>query len=112
MGLYENIKKACGKNGTTVFALEHELGYSRGSISKFNKNSPSIKKLQEVATALGVTVNDLLGEPSDTIMPDQDIQELMGIIEILPKPDVYALLEQARRYLAYQNAIKEMKVKK
>jgi len=112
MGLYENIKETCKKRGTSVFALEKRLGFSRGQISKFNKNSPSIKLLQEVSEALGVTVNDLLGEPSDTIMPDQDVQELIKIAEALPKADVYAMLEQGRRLLAYYNALRELEEEK
>lgn len=108
MGLYENIKEACKRKGTSVFALEQKLDFSRGQISKFNKNSPSIKILQKVADALELTVNDLLEEPQDTIMPDDDLRELNDIAKELPKGDIYALLEQARRLRAYYNAFKEL----
>lgn len=52
MGLYENIKNACSERGISINKLEIELGLPRSSISKYNKNSPSIDKVQRIADFL------------------------------------------------------------
>lgn len=53
MGLYENIKKACSERGISINKLETELRLPRSSVSKYNKNSPSIDKVQKIADFLG-----------------------------------------------------------
>ena len=49
MSIYENVKKACEENGTSVTNLEEKLGFSRSSIFKWNKNRPSVDKVKAVA---------------------------------------------------------------
>ncbi|WP_368271955.1 helix-turn-helix domain-containing protein [Enterocloster lavalensis] len=62
MGLYENIRDIAKINGYSVNRLEQELGFARSSINKFNKNTPSVEKLQQIANKLNVTVDDLMKE--------------------------------------------------
>lgn len=62
MGLYENIRDIAKINGYSVNRLEQELGFARSSINKFNKNTPSVEKLQQIANKLNVTVDDLMNE--------------------------------------------------
>ncbi len=62
MGLYENIRDLAKIKGYSVNRLEHELGFARSSINKFNKNTPSVDKLQQIANKLNVTVDDLVRE--------------------------------------------------
>ena len=59
MGLYEQIKEIAKSKGYSINKLEQELGFARSSINKFNKNKPSIDKLQQIAEFLNVSVNDL-----------------------------------------------------
>lgn len=59
MGLYEQIRDTAKKQGYSINRLEQELGFARSSINKFNKNKPSIDKLQQIADFLGVTVDCL-----------------------------------------------------
>ena len=42
MGLYERIRDLAKLKGYSVNRLEQELGFARSSISKFNKNKPSV----------------------------------------------------------------------
>lgn len=113
MAIYETIKEMCDKQGIAVTALESKLGFGRGSIGKLKKGGTiTSARAKAIADYFGITVNDLLGEPSDTIMPDQDVQELIKIAEALPKADVYAMLEQGRRLMAYYNALREFEEKK
>lgn len=60
MGLYEQIRDIAKSKGYSINKLEQELGFARSSINKFNKNKPSIDKLQQIADLLGVTVDCLM----------------------------------------------------
>ena len=58
---YEIIKDLCTKNGTTITALEKELGFGRGSIGKLQKGSKvSGDRLKKIADHFGVTVSYLM----------------------------------------------------
>lgn len=48
MGLYEQIRDIAKTKGYSINKLEQELGFARSSINKFNKNKPSIYKLQQI----------------------------------------------------------------
>lgn len=67
MGLYENIKKACSERGISINKLETELRLPRSSVSKYNKNSPSIDKVQKIADFLEFPLEYLTtGEKEDS----------------------------------------------
>lgn len=59
MGLYEQVRDVAKAKGYSINKLEQELGFARSSINKFNKNKPSIDKLQKIADLLGVTIDEL-----------------------------------------------------
>ena len=52
MEIYKKVQQACKEKGLTILALETKLGYSRGSICKWDAHVPSIKKVAEVAKEL------------------------------------------------------------
>lgn len=52
MNIYSNVKKACGEKNISIMALEEKLGFSRGSICKWDKNVPSVAKLKAVSEEL------------------------------------------------------------
>jgi hypothetical protein len=52
MGLYSKVRSACADKGTTVFALEQQLGFPRSSIAKWDAHTPSFEKVSAVAKAL------------------------------------------------------------
>lgn len=60
MGLYEQIRDIAKIKGYSVNKLEQELGFARSSINKFNKNKPSVDKLQQIADFLEVSVDYLV----------------------------------------------------
>ena len=60
MGLYERIRDVAKEKGYSVNRLEKELGFARSSINKFNKNTPSAEKMQQIADLLGVSVDRLM----------------------------------------------------
>lgn len=66
MNIFEKVKSLCERERISVKALERELGFSNGSISKMKTGSPSAKRLQAIADFFGVSVDYLLSENPDT----------------------------------------------
>ena len=62
MGLYERIKEVAKAKGYSINRLEKELGYPRSSISKYNKNVPSMEKIQKIADFFNVPITDITEE--------------------------------------------------
>lgn len=62
--LYDNVKILCAEKNISVGQLEKELGFSNGSICKWNENEPGIRKVQKVADYLRVPIEKLLEEPN------------------------------------------------
>ncbi|WP_041712944.1 helix-turn-helix domain-containing protein [Cellulosilyticum lentocellum] len=67
MMLVEKIQELCRRNATTQSSLERELGFGKGTISKWDKSSPSTDKLQKVADYFHVSIDYLL-EREDKIL--------------------------------------------
>lgn len=65
MSLVENIRSLCKCDNTSVPKLEKEMGFGNGAIYNWDKNSPSIDKLQKVANHFNVSVDELLGRTDD-----------------------------------------------
>ena len=61
MGLRDVIKDLAVKKKSSVAELERTLGFGNGSISKWNKQSPSVDKLNKAADYFDVSVDYLLG---------------------------------------------------
>lgn len=100
MALRDNIKDLAAQKKISVAELERTLGFGNGSISKWNKQSPSADKLKKVADYFGVTIDYLLDrkpvaqtnatieEALNSVMSydgkpitDNDREVLRGIIE-------------------------------
>lgn len=60
MSLVENIKLLCETKGISIPKLEKSLGLSRGSIYNWDKNSPSVDKVQKIADYFDVSINRVL----------------------------------------------------
>lgn len=58
--MLENIQILCKRQGIAVSQLERDLGFGRGSIYKWDKNSPSIDKVQKVADYFKASVDLVL----------------------------------------------------
>ena len=98
MGLYENIRDIAKTKGLSINRLEQELGFARSSINKFNKNTPSVEKLQQIAERLNVTVDNLMtgnvvDENNETTLTSKD------------EKDIEKILEQTREQLMNQEGL-------
>ena len=71
MGLRDVIKDLAVKKRMSVAELERTLGFGNGSISKWNKQSPSVDKLNKVANYFDVSIDYLLGRPSKHEAPKE-----------------------------------------
>ena len=60
MEIYNRIKTLAKSRNVTITGLEAELGFSRGSLSKIDKNRPSSEKVQKLADYFGVTQTYIL----------------------------------------------------
>lgn len=60
MTVYTVIKIVAKSTGKSIYRIEKELGFSNGTISKWNKSMPGADSLQAVADYLGTTSQYLL----------------------------------------------------
>ena len=61
MDIVIKIKELAVKKNVSLAEIERSTGLSSGSITKWNKSSPSIDKIEKVANYFGVTVDYLIG---------------------------------------------------
>ena len=93
MGLYERIKELASAKGYSINKLEKELGFARSSISKFNKNKPSMDKIKQIADFLEITTDSIIGENfsenTPKVLTKRDTKQIEAILS-----DTEALLKQ------------------
>ena len=58
--IYDRIKALCEKKGISICALEKAAGLGNGTIGGWKISSPTVDKLQAVASVLDVKVSELL----------------------------------------------------
>lgn len=55
--VFEKIEKLAKEKGITIKDIERDLELGNGTIRRWKKSSPSLKKIAKVAKYLGVTVD-------------------------------------------------------
>lgn len=60
MNIYNNILKIATYQGKSIAQVEKEAGLANGSISKWQKSSPLVKRLDAVANVLNVDIKELM----------------------------------------------------
>ncbi|MBC2103989.1 helix-turn-helix domain-containing protein [Listeria booriae] len=92
MDLYSKIQDICEHHGISIRALERDLGFAKNSIYKWQKQSPSVDKVIQVADKLNLPLDYLIGRKvelntsKEDALYDEDIksyQELRGMINQL-----------------------------
>lgn len=100
MIIAERIKDLCAQKGTSLYALEKQLGLGNGTIGKWGKNGrvPNYAKLSAVCEALGVSVEDVMSDQQEKPAPSGDEldRELIEIWNTADPDERNDLLEMAR----------------
>nr|DAJ71868.1 MAG TPA: transcriptional repressor DicA [Inoviridae sp.] len=74
MTIVERIKMKCKEKGTSMNALEKELGFGNGSIRLWDKKEPGSQKVILVAERLDLSLDWLLtGKESGNLTPEEQI---------------------------------------
>lgn len=84
MDMIDRIKVLCVQNHISVSALEKSCGLGNGYISKLNKSSPNVKKLQLIADYFGVTLDYLLNgdsPPYRILIEAKDINDVEKLLD-------------------------------
>ena len=74
MSIVERIKVRCKEKGTSMNALEKELGFGNGSIRLWDKKEPGSQKVILVAERLDLSLDWLLtGKESGNLTPEEKL---------------------------------------
>lgn len=90
--MYEEIKMLCKNERIGVTKLEETLGFARGSISKWEKNKPSLERVAKVADYFGVLIDTLIKRASE----DNSKSESYEAFEQLPTNKKIKAIDVAR----------------
>lgn len=114
--LLERIRTLAKEQGMSISKLEDSLGFGNGTISRWDKSSPSIEKLQAVGKALNVSIAFLLGnvfypnspviypyeeiKKDDLIKADPDLKDILQNAEVMFDGLKYPLTDDKKLLLA------------
>lgn len=79
----ERIETLCQINGTTVYALEKQMGVKHGTIRKWSTSTPYASNIQMVANLLNTSVDYLLGLTDNPLAVNSIINSTKALQEIL-----------------------------
>lgn len=80
MSVKSRIKDLASTHGISIAELERKLNFANGSITKWDKQSPSSERLQAVADYFDVSTDYLLGRtdtPQFTRRDERDVQKIL-----------------------------------
>lgn len=63
--MVKRIQMLCKGKDTTFAQLERKLGFSNGSIRRWDTNSPSVDKVLKVADHFKVSIDNLVGKAKE-----------------------------------------------
>lgn len=58
--LYDKVKEMCKSKGVSVSAVEKELGFGNGTISKWNNVAPNVYNLKKISDFFGKPIEYFL----------------------------------------------------
>lgn len=59
-----NVERLCKEHGISIARLEKETGIGNATVRGWEKSMPRVDTLKKVADYFGVTVDELLREPT------------------------------------------------
>ena len=101
MGIYDNIKLLCKKQGITVKQMEEVLDITRSSVCKWNNNPPTLNSIIKVANYFNVSIDSLLGRDikysDQQALLDVEISENYELKEAIKK--YYTLDDRKKKHI-------------
>lgn len=82
--LVSSIKLLCADRNLSLAELEQACGLGSRTIYRWDKSSPSVDKIQRVASFFGVSIDSLLSEQEEEVAEDKSA----GSISALPSTEV------------------------
>ena len=105
----ERIQKLCKKEGITVQQLEKQLGFSNGTVSKWDKYNPRMDKIQAVADFFGISAGYITGNDTEAAI-DSGTDTLIAVgtyeVDLLK---TFRKLTEIGRVKVYLSALQELK---
>lgn len=90
----QNVKDRCSAKGMGVTAACQDSGAGKSFISDLNRGIiPRVERLEKLATYLGTTVSDLLGEGPSAAAPKPDFLIKFEGLEPGDQQEVIAIIE-------------------
>lgn len=86
--LLSNIRELCKKNNISVSDLEKKLKIGAGTISRWNKASPSLDKVKAIAQYFNVSIDELSGNRTEVNSQKKVDEETIQIIDYLTRKTV------------------------
>ncbi len=81
VNLYEKIKELATQKNISIRQLEEKLGFANATLRRWDKNKPSVDKIQAVAKFFNVSVDYLLGNEEKSAVPDLTIDQILDSVE-------------------------------
>lgn len=81
--LLSNIRELCKKNNITVAHLEKVMGMGAGTISRWNKASPSFDKIVSIAKYFKISIDQLAGYTVNEGTTEKPDEKIMKVIDYL-----------------------------
>lgn len=98
MTLVTKIQELSESNSTTLIGLEREINLGRGTIRKWDTNSPSVDKVEKVADYFNVSLDYLLDRDTDTNNISPEVLTLAQEITNLSKEKVNAIKQLIKSF--------------
>ena len=81
MDLYKKIKELAIQKHISIRQLEEKLGFANATLRRWDKNKPSVDKIQAVAKFFNVSVDYLLGNEEKKELPELTVDQILDSVE-------------------------------
>lgn len=113
MDLLNNVKRLCKEKGMKLGDVADKIGVDPANLTNSLKGNPTLNRLKDLSTILGVTIDELIGEKDDKGSDVAGFVEVNGeVVRITCKDDLRTLSEKAGAYPAICQFLKDNELKK
>ncbi len=107
--MYDRIKELCKSKAINTEKLEAELGFSNGTINKWDTSRPSVDKLKAVADYFNVSMEYIMTGEEKQPTTEGELSELAvkigKLVDMLPDQSRQSLLVQIQALVLAQSVL-------